>query len=93
MQPFRRLILGRRLASDETQHTKISNVVGLSVFSSDALSSVAYATQEIMASLSSNLHGLAGVSVSVTTATATIWRSPAATALTSAVRSAQIAML
>ncbi|BDU72869.1 APC family permease [Mesoterricola silvestris] len=68
MQPFRRLILGRRLASDETQHTKVSNFVGLSVFSSDALSSVAYATQEIMASLSSNLHGVAGVSLAAAAA-------------------------
>jgi len=68
MQPFRRLILGRRLASDETQHTKVSNFVGLSVFSSDALSSVAYATQEIMASLSSNLQGLAGISLAAAAA-------------------------
>ena len=52
MADFRRLLLGRRLASDETQHTKISNPIGLAVFSSDALSSVAYGTQEIMASLS-----------------------------------------
>ncbi len=58
MAQFRRVLLGRRLASDETQHTKINNFVGLAVFSSDALSSVAYATQEIMASLSSNLQGL-----------------------------------
>jgi len=58
MPDLRRALLGRRLASDETHHTKISNFVGLSVFSSDALSSVAYATQEIMASLSGNLHGL-----------------------------------
>lgn len=47
MADFRRLILGRRLASDETHHTKISNPIALAVFSSDALSSVAYATQEI----------------------------------------------
>ncbi len=60
MPDFRRTLLGRRLASDETHHTKVNNFVGLSVFSSDALSSVAYATQEIMASLSSNLpHGVA----------------------------------
>jgi len=52
MPPIRRVILGRRLASDETGHTQVNNFVGLSVFSSDALSSVAYATQEIMASLS-----------------------------------------
>lgn len=51
MVDFRRIILGRRLASYETKHTKISNVIGLSVFSSDALSSVAYATQEIIMSL------------------------------------------
>ncbi len=58
MPGFKRLMLGRRLANDETQHTKVSNVIGLSVFSSDALSSVAYATQEIMASLSGSLHHL-----------------------------------
>jgi amino acid transporter len=62
MPDFRRTLLGRRLASDETHHTKVNNFVGLAVFSSDALSSVAYATQEIMASLSSNLpHGVAAV--------------------------------
>jgi len=58
MADFRRLLLGRRLASDETHQTKISNPIALAVFSSDALSSVAYATQEIMASLSSAMaHG------------------------------------
>ncbi|BDU78794.1 APC family permease [Mesoterricola sediminis] len=58
MADFRRLLLGRRLASDETHATKISNPVALAVFSSDALSSVAYATQEIMASLSTAIgHG------------------------------------
>jgi len=59
MPQFKRIVLGRRLASDETHHTQVSNFIGLSVFSSDALSSVAYATQEIMASLSTNLHGIA----------------------------------
>ena len=64
MPDLRRFILGRRLASDETHHTKLSNTVGLAVFSSDALSSVAYATQEIMASLSLALHsGPAAVGV------------------------------
>ena len=59
MTNVRRMLLGRRLSSVESHHNKVSNVIGLSVFSSDALSSVAYATQEIMASLSSNLHGVA----------------------------------
>ncbi|HNX95410.1 MAG TPA: APC family permease [Holophaga sp.] len=52
MAAFRRLLLGRRLASSEAHHSQVNNFIGLSVFSSDALSSVAYATQEIMASLS-----------------------------------------
>ena len=58
MPNVRRMLLGRRLSSVESHHNKVSNVIGLSVFSSDALSSVAYATQEIMASLSSNLHSV-----------------------------------
>ena len=68
MPQFKRFVLGRRLASDEIHNTKVNNFVGLSVFSSDALSSVAYATQEIMASLSSNLHGLAGATLAGTAA-------------------------
>ena len=60
MQSLRRILLGRRLSSQETPHTKISNPIGLAVFSSDALSSVAYATQEIMASLSGALLPAAG---------------------------------
>ena len=63
MPTFKRLLLGRRLSSVESHHNKVSNVIGLSVFSSDALSSVAYATQEIMASLSSNLHGVAALGI------------------------------
>jgi amino acid transporter len=51
MLTFRRFLLGRRLTSEEILETKISNPIGLAVFSSDALSSVAYATQEIMAPL------------------------------------------
>jgi len=66
MADFRRLLLGRRLASNATSHTKISNPIGLAVFSSDALSSVAYGTQEIMASLSMALgHGGAGIAAGV----------------------------
>ncbi len=51
MPSFRRFLLGRRLASEESHETRISNPIALAVFSSDALSSVAYATQEIMAPL------------------------------------------
>jgi amino acid transporter len=51
MANVRRILLGRRLASEESHETKISNPIALAVFSSDALSSVAYGTQEIMAPL------------------------------------------
>jgi amino acid transporter len=60
---FRRFLLGRRLASEESHHARISNPIALAVFSSDALSSVAYATQEIMASLSMALQHGAGAAV------------------------------
>jgi len=62
MPELKRFLLGRRLATHETEDTKLNNFIGLSVFSSDALSSVAYATQEIVASLSMALpHGVAAV--------------------------------
>jgi amino acid transporter len=51
MPNLRRILLGRRLSSEETQHTRINNPIALAVFSSDALSSVAYGTQEIMTPL------------------------------------------
>ncbi|MFO1519152.1 MAG: APC family permease [bacterium] len=45
---LKRLILGRPLRSSEIVHQRISKKVALAVFSSDALSSVAYATEEIL---------------------------------------------
>ncbi|WP_243286356.1 APC family permease [Geothrix terrae] len=51
MPNYRTILLGRRLASEESHETRISNPIALAVFSSDALSSVAYGTQEIMAPL------------------------------------------
>jgi amino acid transporter len=51
MPNYRTLLLGRRLANEESHETRISNPIALAVFNSDALSSVAYATQEIMAPL------------------------------------------
>ena len=48
MPNYRSLLLGRRLSTEESHETRISNPIALAVFSSDALSSVAYGTQEIM---------------------------------------------
>jgi amino acid transporter len=45
---LRRLLVGRRLATEEAPHQLLPKVLALPVFSSDALSSVAYATEEIM---------------------------------------------
>jgi amino acid transporter len=53
----RRLLLGRKLASSRLDHTLLPKHVALPVFASDPLSSVTYATQEILVILT-----LAGLS-------------------------------
>lgn len=45
---LRRAVIGKPLTSDEAAHERLSKTKALAVFSSDALSSVAYATQEIL---------------------------------------------
>lgn len=45
---LRSWLIGRPLSTADAAHEKISKIVGLAVFASDALSSNAYATQEIM---------------------------------------------
>lgn len=59
----RRIILGNPLDTDEAAHQTIPKKVGLAVFASDALSSVAYATQEILFVLA--LAGTAVFSISL----------------------------
>lgn len=45
---LKKFILGKPLESNEAPHQRLSKKVALAVFSSDALSSVAYATEEIL---------------------------------------------
>jgi amino acid transporter len=45
---LKRLVIGKPLPSDEEQHQRLSKKVGLAVFASDAISSTAYATEEIL---------------------------------------------
>ena len=45
---LKRLLVGRPIASSEQEHQRISKTVALAVFSSDAISSTAYATEEIL---------------------------------------------
>ena len=45
---MKRLILGRALASHKAEHQLLPKLLALPVFASDQLSSVAYATEEMM---------------------------------------------
>jgi amino acid transporter len=47
-QAFKRVLLGRAMATGELEHTLLPKILALPVFSSDPLSSNAYATQEIL---------------------------------------------
>jgi amino acid transporter len=49
---LKRLIVGRPMSSGELQHTLLPKAIALPVFASDALSSMAYATQEMLLVLS-----------------------------------------
>ena len=44
----KRLLVGRPIATTEQEHQRIPKVIALAVFSSDAISSTAYATEEIL---------------------------------------------
>ncbi len=60
---LKRLLFGNPLATSQMAHERLGPVIGLAVFASDALSSVAYATEEILLALA--LAGTAGLSFSV----------------------------
>ena len=48
---LKRLVFGRPLASERLEHERLNKVTALAVLSSDAISSVAYATDQILAVL------------------------------------------
>jgi hypothetical protein len=45
---LKRLLVGRPLATAQARHERLGRVTGLAIFASDNLSSVAYATEEIL---------------------------------------------
>src|SRR5436190_2968087 len=45
---FKRVLIGRRHATSQLPHTLLPKILALPIFSSDPLSSVAYATEQIM---------------------------------------------
>ena len=60
---WRTWLIGRPLATADAPHQAINKVIGLAVFSSDAMSSVAYAPQELMLILA--LAGAGALALSV----------------------------
>ncbi len=48
LSDFKRVVIGSPIETARAQHERLSKKVALAVFSSDALSSVAYATEEIL---------------------------------------------
>ena len=53
---LRHLFLGKPIATSQAQHERLSKVKALAVFASDALSSTAYATEEILIVLTAGGH-------------------------------------
>ena len=45
---LKRIFVGRPIPSSEEHHQRLSKVIALAVFASDAISSTAYATEEIL---------------------------------------------
>ncbi len=62
---WRNWLIGKPLASADAPHQTIGKAVGLAVFASDALSSTAYATQEILVILAAVGTGAFGLSIPI----------------------------
>lgn len=69
---FRRLIIGQPLATSQAVHQRLSRVKALAVFSSDALSSTAYATEAILLVLIAAGTGALGASMWIAVGIATL---------------------
>src|SRR5882757_3611608 len=88
---LKRLLLGRPLRSADQEHQRLIKVIALAIFSSDAISSTAYATEEILHVLVP-LAGLAAlddlipISMVVVTLTVAVSVSAGVAAITSAVK-------
>ncbi len=50
-QSLRRILIGRPLSTESAAHERLPKILALPIFASDALSSTAYASEEIMAAL------------------------------------------
>ena len=79
---FKRMILGTPLSTAAAKHERLGKLTGLAVFASDALSSVAYATEEILlvlmtagtAALTLSLPIATGIAVLVVIVASSYWQ-------------------
>ena len=55
---LKRFIIGRALRTEQATHERLTKKTALAVFSSDALSSTAYATEEILIALTGTTFAL-----------------------------------
>jgi len=62
---FRRIIIGEKLPTSQVLEQRLSNTKALAIFSSDALSSTAYATEAIMLVLVAAGSAALGVSLPI----------------------------
>jgi amino acid transporter len=69
---LKRVFVGRQVSSSKLEHTLLPKVLALPVFSSDALSSVAYATEEMMIALAVAGAAAFGVMLPVAVAVAVV---------------------
>src|SRR5688572_7350870 len=69
---LKRLMVGRPMSSGELGHTLLPKSIALPVFASDALSSMAYATQEVLLVLSLAGAAALGLTVPIALAVATL---------------------
>ena len=64
----RHLFLGKPIRTSEAQHERLTNLKALAVFASDALSSTAYATEEILVVLITAGAGALTISIPIAVA-------------------------
>jgi amino acid transporter len=72
VQRLKRVLVGRPIPTSLDQHERLSRVTGLAVFASDALSSVAYATEAILLVLVAAGTAALGVSLPIAVAIAVL---------------------
>jgi amino acid transporter len=79
---LKRIVLGRPLATTAEKHERLGRVAGLAVFASDALSSVAYGTEEVLlvlitagtAAFAYSFPIMAGIAVLVVIVASSYWQ-------------------